>query len=124
MVDTQPHHPSPCLLTQDFGSTRSISSRCDLKANLIGNGCGGEIESPASSTHVLRSLPLSSKGSGPVGADVIQLTPQEVAMNLRPGELSLTWAGGGPGFGRACWRGWDEDGASGNQQGWGVLIGR
>lgn len=57
-----------------------------MKANLIRNGCGVEFESPASSTQVLRSLPLSSKGSSPAGSDVIQLTPQEVTVTLRPGE--------------------------------------
>eukprot|EP00074_Homo_sapiens_P086490 XP_016861843.1 integrin beta-5 isoform X4 [Homo sapiens] len=71
---------------EDFGSPRSITSRCDLRANLVKNGCGGEIESPASSFHVLRSLPLSSKGSGSAGWDVIQMTPQEIAVNLRPGD--------------------------------------
>lgn len=77
-----------CLSIQYFGNPRSITSRCDLKANLIRNGCGGEMESPASSTHVLRSLPLSSKGSSATGSDVIQMTPQEVAVSLRPGESS------------------------------------
>uniref|UniRef100_A0A5F5PKD8 Integrin beta n=1 Tax=Equus caballus TaxID=9796 RepID=A0A5F5PKD8_HORSE len=71
---------------EDFGSPRSVTSRCDLKANLIKNGCGGEFESPASSTQVLRSLPLSSKGSSSAGSDVIQMTPQEIAVNLRPGD--------------------------------------
>ncbi|XP_004424565.1 PREDICTED: integrin beta-5 [Ceratotherium simum simum] len=71
---------------EDFGSLRSITSRCDLRANLVRNGCGGEFESPASSTEVLRSLPLSSKGSSAAGADVIQMTPQEIAVNLRPGD--------------------------------------
>ncbi|KAB0362355.1 hypothetical protein FD754_006511 [Muntiacus muntjak] len=71
---------------EDFGSPRSVTSRCDLKANLIRNGCGGEFESPTSSTQVLRSLPLSSKGSSPAGSDVIQLTPQEVTVTLRPGD--------------------------------------
>lgn len=71
---------------EDFGSPRSITSRCDLRANLVRNGCGGEIESPASSFHILRSLPLSSKGSGSAGWDVIQMTPQEIAVNLRPGD--------------------------------------
>lgn len=71
---------------ENFGSLRSVTSRCDLRANLVRNGCGGEFESPASVTEVLRSLPLSSKGSSYVGADVIQMTPQEIAVNLRPGE--------------------------------------
>lgn len=57
-----------------------------MKANLVKNGCGDEFESPASSTQVLRSLPLSSKGSSPTSSDVIQMTPQEIALNLRPGD--------------------------------------
>ncbi|EPQ11994.1 Integrin beta-5 [Myotis brandtii] len=71
---------------ENFGSLRSVTSRCDLKANLVRNGCGGEFESPASVTQVLRSLPLSSKGSSYAGSDVIQMTPQEIAVNLRPGD--------------------------------------
>nr|XP_055171925.1 integrin beta-5 isoform X2 [Nyctereutes procyonoides] len=71
---------------EDFGSLRSVTSRCDLKANLVKNGCGDEFESPASSTQVLRSLPLSSKGSSPASSDVIQMTPQKIALNLRPGD--------------------------------------
>ncbi|XP_059018911.1 integrin beta-5 isoform X2 [Mustela lutreola] len=71
---------------EDFGSLHSVTSRCDLKANLARNGCGGEFESPASSTQVLRSLPLSSKGSSPTSSDVIQLRPQKIALNLRPGD--------------------------------------
>uniref|UniRef100_A0A452VMU8 Integrin beta n=1 Tax=Ursus maritimus TaxID=29073 RepID=A0A452VMU8_URSMA len=71
---------------EDFGSLRSLTSRCDLKANLARNGCGGEFESPASSIQVLRSLPLSSKGSSPAGSDVIQMTPQKIALTLRPGD--------------------------------------
>ncbi|XP_054569882.1 integrin beta-5 isoform X2 [Eptesicus fuscus] len=71
---------------ENFGSLRSVTSRCDLKANLVRNGCEGELESPASVTQVLRSLPLSSKGSSYAGSDVIQMTPQEIAVNLRPGD--------------------------------------
>lgn len=80
-------HPKCAWCSKEyFGNPRSITSRCDLKANLIRNGCEGEIESPASSTHVLRNLPLSSKGSSATGSDVIQMTPQEIAVSLRPGE--------------------------------------
>ncbi|EDM11353.1 rCG52552, isoform CRA_a [Rattus norvegicus] len=80
-------HPKCAWCSKEyFGNPRSIISRCDLKANLIRNGCGGEIESPASSTHVLRNLPLSSKGSSAMGSDVIQMTPQEIAVSLRPGD--------------------------------------
>lgn len=80
-------HPKCAWCSKEyFGNPRSITSRCDLKANLIRNGCGGEIESPASSTHVLRNLPLSSKGSSAMGSDVIQMTPQEITVSLRPGD--------------------------------------
>lgn len=78
-------HPECAWCSREvFGSSRSVTSRCDLRANLIQNGCGSEIESPTSSTRVLRSLPLSSEGSS--GSDVIQMAPQEVAVNLRPGD--------------------------------------
>ncbi|XP_036601166.1 integrin beta-5 [Trichosurus vulpecula] len=70
---------------EDFGNLRSVTSRCDLRTNLLQNGCEGEIESPESSITVLKNLPLSTKGSSPSHADVIQMTPQKIAMNLRPG---------------------------------------
>uniref|UniRef100_A0A0P6JUL5 Integrin beta n=1 Tax=Heterocephalus glaber TaxID=10181 RepID=A0A0P6JUL5_HETGA len=80
-------HPKCAWCSKEvFGSSRSVTSRCDLRANLIQSGCGSEIESPASSTRILRSLPLSSEGSGVVGPDVIQMAPQEVAVDLRPGD--------------------------------------
>uniref|UniRef100_F6PPW0 Integrin beta n=1 Tax=Monodelphis domestica TaxID=13616 RepID=F6PPW0_MONDO len=71
---------------EDFGNQRSVTSRCDLKANLLKLGCGGELESPDSSITVLKNLPLSIKGSSPSNADVIQMTPQKISMNLRPGD--------------------------------------
>ncbi|NXY33974.1 ITB5 protein, partial [Pomatorhinus ruficollis] len=71
---------------QDFGSTKSITSRCDFLQNLIANGCAGAIESPSSSISVVQNVPLSSKGSGQTHLDVTQITPQKVALNLRPGD--------------------------------------
>uniref|UniRef100_A0A8C0XEG0 Integrin beta n=1 Tax=Castor canadensis TaxID=51338 RepID=A0A8C0XEG0_CASCN len=80
-------HPKCAWCSKEyFGSPRSVTSRCDLRENLVQNGCGSEIESPASNTHVLRSLPLSSKGSSTAGSSVIQMTPQEITMSLRPGD--------------------------------------
>lgn len=84
------------LFPQDFGSSKSITSRCDFLQNLIANGCAGAIENPSSSSSVLKNIPLSSKGSGQSHLDVTQITPQKVALNLRPGEsLVAPWAVGG-----------------------------
>ncbi|MGH0162939.1 UNVERIFIED_CONTAM: hypothetical protein FKN15_044052 [Acipenser sinensis] len=44
------------------------------------------IQSPSSSMAVLKNMPLSSKGSGPTQYDVIQIMPQKIALNLRPGD--------------------------------------
>uniref|UniRef100_A0A8C5JSF1 Integrin beta n=1 Tax=Junco hyemalis TaxID=40217 RepID=A0A8C5JSF1_JUNHY len=71
---------------EDFSSTKSITSRCDFLQNLLANGCAGAIESPSSSISVLRNVPLSSKGSGQSHLDVTQITPQKVALSLRPGD--------------------------------------
>lgn len=86
----------PFSTPQDFGSTKSITSRCDFLQNLVANGCAGAIESPSSSISVLQDIPLSSKGSGQTHLDVTQITPQKVALNLRPGESSAAlWGVGG-----------------------------
>lgn len=71
---------------QEFGSTKSVPSRCDFLQNLIANGCAGAIENPRSSSSVMKNIPLSSKGSGQSHLDVTQITPQKVALSLRPGE--------------------------------------
>uniref|UniRef100_A0A8C3CZV3 Integrin beta n=1 Tax=Cairina moschata TaxID=8855 RepID=A0A8C3CZV3_CAIMO len=71
---------------EEFGSTRSVPSRCDLLQNLITNGCTGAIENPRSSSSVVKDVPLSSKGSGQTHLDVTQITPQKVALSLRPGD--------------------------------------
>lgn len=74
------------LTSQEFGSTKSVPSRCDFLQNLIANGCAGAIENPRSSSSVVKNIPLSSKGSGQSHLDVTQITPQKVALSLRPGE--------------------------------------
>ncbi|XP_053121596.1 integrin beta-3 isoform X2 [Hemicordylus capensis] len=57
-------------------------SRCDLKVNLLNNGCPSDfIEDPASSTSILEARPLSDKGSG---KNVVQMTPQKIRLHLRP----------------------------------------
>lgn len=76
----------PFFTPQEFSSTKSITSRCDFLENLIANGCAGAIENPSSSISVVQNVPLSSKGSGQTHLDVTQITPQKVALNLRPGE--------------------------------------
>ncbi|XP_031446521.1 integrin beta-5 [Phasianus colchicus] len=71
---------------EEFGSTKSVPSRCDFLQNLIANGCAGAIENPRSSSSVMKNIPLSSKGSGQSHLDVTQITPQKVALSLRPGD--------------------------------------
>ncbi|XP_009700714.1 PREDICTED: integrin beta-5 [Cariama cristata] len=52
----------------------------------MANGCAGAIENPSSSISVVKNIPLSSKGSGQTHLDVTQITPQKIALNLRPGD--------------------------------------
>lgn len=74
------------LTTQEFGRSRTLTSRCDLSQNLQKRGCEAQfIESPSSTVKVLKSEPLSSKGSGPTQYDVIQIMPQKISLSLRPG---------------------------------------
>ncbi|NXS62606.1 ITB5 protein, partial [Brachypteracias leptosomus] len=70
----------------EFGSTKSITSRCDFLQNLLANGCAGAIENPSSNITVVKNIPLSSKGSVQTHLDVTQIMPQKVALNLRPGD--------------------------------------
>ncbi|XP_017688783.1 PREDICTED: integrin beta-3 [Lepidothrix coronata] len=64
------------------------SPRCDLRANLLHNGCGQEhIESPSSSVTILEDRPLSNKGSG--GATTTQMSPQRIQLNLRPDDSQV-----------------------------------
>lgn len=62
-------------------------SRCDLKENLINEGCGSAaLEFPSSTLTVLQDDPLSDKASG-TADDVTQVRPQKLQMKLRPGRL-------------------------------------
>ncbi|XP_041118182.1 integrin beta-5-like [Polyodon spathula] len=72
---------------EEFGSSRTITSRCDYRESLLKRGCEKHfIHSPGSSMAVLRNKPLSSKGSAPTQYDVIQIMPQKIALSLRPGD--------------------------------------
>ncbi|XP_014029090.1 integrin beta-5 isoform X2 [Salmo salar] len=79
--------PSCAWCAQEFGRARTLTSRCDLSQNLQKRGCEAHnIESPSSTTMVVKSEPLSSKGSGPTQYDVIQIMPQKISLSLRPGD--------------------------------------
>lgn len=80
-------HPQCAWCSQEnFGGSRTVTSRCDLMENLKNKGCSPDfIEGPKSNVTVTRSLPLSSKGSGSSQSDIIQVTPQRLSLSLRPG---------------------------------------
>ncbi|XP_026563731.1 integrin beta-5 [Pseudonaja textilis] len=71
---------------EEFGNKKSITSRCDFIENLIANGCAGHFESTKSSVNIVKNLPLSSKSSTETNPDVIQIMPQKISLNLRPGD--------------------------------------
>ncbi|KAL0963982.1 hypothetical protein UPYG_G00316050 [Umbra pygmaea] len=81
-------HPSCAWCAQEeFGRVRTLTSRCDLSHNLLKRGCeANHIESPKSTTRVVKSELLSSKGSGPIQYDVIQIMPQKISLTLRPSD--------------------------------------
>ena len=69
---------------QDFGRVR-----CDFSQSLLKRGCKAQfIEFPSSTTLVLKSYPLSSKGSAPSQNEVTQIMPQKISVSLRPGQSS------------------------------------
>ncbi|KAM3915958.1 integrin beta-5-like [Leptodactylus fuscus] len=80
-------HPQCAWCSQEkFGAPHTVTSRCDLRDNLIQKGCVPDfIEGPKSKVSVTRNLPLSSKGSGSSQSDIIQLKPQSLSLSLRPG---------------------------------------
>ncbi|XP_075037304.1 integrin beta-5 [Mixophyes fleayi] len=80
-------HPQCAWCSQEKGGgSPTLTSRCDLRDNLIGKGCSPEfIEGPKSKVNVTRNLPLSIKGSGSFQSDIIQVAPQRVSLSLRPG---------------------------------------
>ncbi|XP_039179689.1 integrin beta-5 isoform X1 [Crotalus tigris] len=71
---------------EEFGNKKSITSRCDFIEHLISNGCAGHFESKKSSVNIVKNLPLSSKSSSGTNPDVIQIMPQKISLNLRPGD--------------------------------------
>ncbi|CAN9505422.1 unnamed protein product [Ophioblennius macclurei] len=80
-------HPSCAWCSQqEFGKGRSGTSRCDLKENLLNDGCSETaLEFPVSSLNVQMDEPLSNKASG-TAVDVTQIKPQKLHMKLRPGD--------------------------------------
>uniref|UniRef100_A0A3P8WGT8 Integrin beta n=1 Tax=Cynoglossus semilaevis TaxID=244447 RepID=A0A3P8WGT8_CYNSE len=79
-------HPSCAWCSQEFGKGGSSVHRCDLKENLLTEGCnGGSLEFPSSTFSILKDTPLSDKASG-AADDVTQIKPQKVHIKLRPGD--------------------------------------
>ena len=78
---------SDLWLFQEFGRGGSSLSRCDLKQNLLDEGCSdAALEFPTSSLTINEDTPLSDKASGT--AHVTQIKPQKLHMTLRPGTLT------------------------------------
>ncbi|XP_022049314.1 integrin beta-3-like [Acanthochromis polyacanthus] len=80
-------HPSCAWCSQEeYGRGGSGSSRCDLKQNLLNEGCSEDaVEFPISTLTIQSDDPLSSKASG-AGGVVTQIRPQKLRMTLRPGD--------------------------------------
>ncbi|XP_056435940.1 integrin beta-5 [Gadus chalcogrammus] len=76
-------HPSCAWCAQEgFGRVR-----CDLTQSLHIRGCKAQfIEFPSSQTSILKSNPLSTKGSAPSQNEVTQIMPQKISVSLRPGD--------------------------------------
>lgn len=71
---------------EEYGRGGSGLSRCDLKQNLLNEGCSEDaVEFPISTLTVQSDDPLSSKASG-AGGVVTQVRPQKLRMTLRPGD--------------------------------------
>ncbi|XP_017284911.1 integrin beta-3a [Kryptolebias marmoratus] len=83
-------HPSCAWCSQEeFGMAGSGVSRCDLRQNLIDEGCSSAaLEFPSSTLTILKDDPLSDKASG-TADDVTQVRPQKLRMKLRPGDAKL-----------------------------------
>lgn len=76
------------MFLKEFGKGGSSVHRCDLKENLLTEGCdGGSLEFPSSTFSILKDTPLSDKASG-AADDVTQIKPQKVHIKLRPGIFS------------------------------------
>uniref|UniRef100_A0A674NLW0 Integrin beta n=1 Tax=Takifugu rubripes TaxID=31033 RepID=A0A674NLW0_TAKRU len=79
-------HPSCAWCSrEDFGKGSSLS-RCDLKENLVKEGCSErDVEFPFSTLTVQEDASLSDKASG-AADDVTQVKPQKIHMTLRQGD--------------------------------------
>uniref|UniRef100_A0AAX7TLI0 Integrin beta n=1 Tax=Astatotilapia calliptera TaxID=8154 RepID=A0AAX7TLI0_ASTCA len=80
-------HPSCAWCSQEeFGKGASGKSRCDLKENLLKEGCSAaSLEFPSSTLTIQQDVPLSDKASG-TAKDVTQIKPQKLQMTLRLGD--------------------------------------
>lgn len=64
-------------------------SRCDLKENLLDEGCDvTAVEFPSSTLSIQEDAALSDKASG-AADDITQIRPQKIHMTLRPGVLTF-----------------------------------
>uniref|UniRef100_A0A3Q3IYQ9 Integrin beta n=1 Tax=Monopterus albus TaxID=43700 RepID=A0A3Q3IYQ9_MONAL len=76
-------HPTCAWCSQEG---RSSVSRCDLKQNLLNEGCSkAALEFPSSTLTIQKDAPLSDRASG-TADDVTQIKPQKLYMSLRPGD--------------------------------------
>lgn len=70
---------------QKLGRGGSSVSRCDLKQNLLDEGCNeAALEFPSSILTIIGDKPLSDKASG-TADDVTQIQPQKIHVVLRQG---------------------------------------
>ncbi|OCT60897.1 integrin beta-5 isoform X2 [Xenopus laevis] len=80
------HHQCAWCSQEEFGVSRTVTSRCDFVHNLISRGCKKEfIEGPGSSVTITKNLSLSTKESSSSQTNFIQVAPQKISLSLRPG---------------------------------------
>uniref|UniRef100_UPI00358E51B5 integrin beta-6-like isoform X3 n=1 Tax=Myxine glutinosa TaxID=7769 RepID=UPI00358E51B5 len=70
---------------QDFSSIGNLKSRCNLPENLLQKGCDKmHIETPTNRLTVTENRPISQARKSDL-ASVVQLAPQRLSLQLRPG---------------------------------------
>lgn len=73
------------VIAQNFTDWFSVNQRCDTPDALLENGCArSQLEFPVSNSLVLQDHPLG-RSSG----NSTQISPQKMALKLRPGPCSL-----------------------------------
>lgn len=73
------------VIPQNFTDWFSVNQRCDTPDALLENGCArSQLEFPVSNSLVLQDHPLG-RSSG----NSTQISPQKMALKLRPGPCSL-----------------------------------